>query len=117
MPPDIISITGLEVFYRVGVPEAERAEPQRLLLNIELQADFSAAAQSDAIADTVDYYAVTQRLLHFGVDREWKLIEKLAADIAAAILAEFAVQSVAVQVKKFIIPQAQFVAVSLSRTP
>ncbi|MEI6078849.1 MAG: dihydroneopterin aldolase, partial [Verrucomicrobiota bacterium] len=54
MPPDIIYITGLEVFYRVGVPEAERAEPQRLLLNIELQADFSAAAQSDAIADTVD---------------------------------------------------------------
>ena len=61
-----ISIVDLEVFYRVGVPDAERAQPQRLLLTIELESDFTAAAKSDGIADTIDYYAVTQRLLKFG---------------------------------------------------
>src|ERR1039458_8311237 len=76
-----ISIVDLEVFYRVGVPDAERAQPQRLLLTVEMEADLSAAAKSDSIADTIDYFAVTQRLLKFGAGREWKLIEKLVGDI------------------------------------
>ena len=110
-----ISIVDLEVFYRVGVPDAERAQPQRLLLTVELETDFSAAAKSDSIADTIDYFAVTQRLLKFGEQREWKLIEKLAADIADTILAECKPQSVSVEVKKFIIPQARFVSVVLTK--
>ena len=110
-----ISLVDLEVFYRVGVPDAERAQPQRLLLTVELESDFTAAAKSDGIADTIDYYAVTQRLLKFGEGREWKLIEKLASDIADTVLKEFKPQSVFVEVKKFIIPQARYVSVSLLR--
>ena len=110
-----ISIVDLEVFYRVGVPDAERAQPQRLLLTVELESDFSAAAKSDSIADTIDYFAVTQRLLKFGEGREWKLIEKLAGDIADLILAEFKPPAVTVEVKKFIISQARHVAISLTR--
>jgi 7,8-dihydroneopterin aldolase/epimerase/oxygenase len=112
-----ISISDLEVHYRVGVPDAERARAQRLLLTVEMESDFSAAAGSDAIADTIDYFAVTQRLLKFGEDREWRLIEKLAADIADLILAEFKPQAVSVAVKKFVIPQAQFVSVTFERKP
>ena len=108
-----ISIVDLEVFYRVGVPEAERAQPQRLLLTVEMDSDFCAAAKSDSIADTIDYFAVTQQLLRFGTGREWKLIEKLAADIAGFILAEFKPLVVSVEVKKFIIPQARHVGVAI----
>ena len=111
-----ISIVDLEVFYRVGVPDTERAQPQRLLLTIEMESAFSAAAKSDSIADTIDYYAVTQRLLKFGEGREWKLIEKLAADIAETVLAEFKPLAVSVEVKKFIIPQAKYVSVSLKQS-
>ena len=110
-----IYIVDLEVYYRVGVPDAERAQPQRLLLTIEMESDFTAAAKSDGIADTIDYFAVTQRLLKFGEDREWKLIEKLVADIADMILAGFQPLSISVEVKKFIIPQARHVSVSLCR--
>jgi 7,8-dihydroneopterin aldolase/epimerase/oxygenase len=110
-----ISIVDLEVFYRVGVPDAERAQPQRLLLTVELESDFSAAAKSDSITDTIDYFAVTQRLLKCGDSKSWKLIEKLAADIVDMILAEFKPQSVSVEVKKFIIPQARYVAVALTK--
>ena len=84
------------------MPDAERAQPQRLLLTVEMESDFSAAAKSDSIADTIDYFAVTQRLLKFGDGKSWKLIEKLAADIADMILAEFKPQSVTVEVKKFL---------------
>jgi FolB domain-containing protein len=110
-----ISIVDLEVFYHVGVTDAERAQPQRLLLTVEMESDFSKAAKSDHIADTIDYYAVSQRLLKFGEGRSWKLIEKLAADIADAILSEFKPRGVTVEVKKFVIPQARHVSVSLTK--
>ena len=111
-----ISIVDLEVFYHVGVPDEERALSQRLLLTVEMESNFSAAAKTDSIADTVDYFAVTQRLMKFGSGREWKLIEKLASDIADAILTEFKPQAVSVEVKKFILPHTRHVAVSLTRS-
>jgi FolB domain-containing protein len=110
-----ISIVDLEVSYHVGVPDEERARPQRLLLTIVLESDFSAAIASDDVADTINYFAVTQRLLKFGEQRSWKLIEKLAADIANTLLAEFQPQSVTVEVKKFIIPEARHISVTIEQ--
>ena len=110
-----ISIIDLEVAYRVGVPDEERATPQRLLLTIEMDFDFSRAAQTDSIADTIDYFAVSQRLLKFGDGQSWKLIEKLAADLASLVLSEFKPESVSVEVKKFVIPQASHVLVKVER--
>jgi dihydroneopterin aldolase len=110
-----IKIADLEVFYRVGVPDAERAQPQRLLLTVEMEFDFSNAAKTDSIANTIDYFAVSQRLLKFGDGKSWRLIEKLAADICEMILAEFKPQSVTVEVKKFPIQQARHVSVTLTR--
>jgi FolB domain-containing protein len=110
-----ISIVDLEVFYRVGVPAAERAEPQRLLLTVELEFDFAAAARSNDLADTIDYFAVCQRLRRLGDNRDWKLIEKLATEIADTILDEFKPAAVDVEVKKFIIPETRYVSVSLTK--
>jgi dihydroneopterin aldolase len=110
-----IRIVDLEVFYRVGVPDAERADKQRLQLTLDLEFDFSTAARTDDIAGTIDYYAVSQRLLNFGKGRSWKLIEKLATDIANTILIEFKPAAVTVEVKKFIIPEARYVSVSLTK--
>jgi dihydroneopterin aldolase len=110
-----ISIVDLEVFYRVGVPDAERAQPQRLALTVEMEHDFAAAARSSNLADTIDYHAVAQRLLRFGEGRSWKLIEKLATDLANTILIEFKPAGVTVEVKKFIIPEARYVSVQVAK--
>ena len=115
MMPGKISIVDLEVHYHVGVPDAERANVQRLLVTIEMTSDFATAAGSDGIADTIDYYAVTQRLLKFGEGRSWWLIEKLAADIAETVLKEFKPRGVRVEVKKFIIKEAGYVSVRVER--
>ena len=112
---DKIIISDLEVFYRVGVPDAERAKPQRLLISVEMTRDFAAAATADDLTKTIDYDAVTRRLLKFGEGRSWKLIEKLAADMAKSILAEFAPEEVSIEVKKFVIPEASSVAVRVTR--
>ncbi|HUL51037.1 MAG TPA: dihydroneopterin aldolase [Candidatus Nitrosotalea sp.] len=113
---DKIKISDLEVFYRVGVPDEERAKPQRLLLTIEMSKDLRTPAATDDLASTINYSAVTQRLLRFGDGRSWKLIEKLASDIAEMILGEFAPESVSVEVRKFIIPQARYVSVRIERS-
>lgn len=111
-----ISIVDLEVFYRVGVTDAERAEPQRLLLTVEMLFDFSSAAVSDRLERTIDYYAVAQMLLKYGEGRSWKLLEWLVTQVADEILAEFKAQAVNVEVKKFIIPEARYVSVQLAKT-
>jgi dihydroneopterin aldolase len=112
---DTITIADLEVHYHVGVPDEEREREQRLLLTVQLTHDFSVAARDDDIGRTIDYYAVTQRLLRFGVRRKWRLIETLAQDIAEALLAEFRPISVTVEVKKLIIPQTRHVSVTVTR--
>lgn len=112
---DKIKVSDLEVFYRVGVPEEERAQPQRLLLTVEMSTDFTAAALSDRVAKTIDYFSVCQFLLKFGDGRNWRLIETLASELASETLAKFKPHSITVEVKKFIIPQARFVSVTTTR--
>jgi len=111
-----ISIAELEVFYCVGVTDQERAEPQRLLVTVDMSVDFSSASVSDRIEKTINYQEVADDLLKYGHGRSWKLLEKLVANIADLILARYKPLAVAVEVKKFSIPQAKHVAVSLTRT-
>jgi dihydroneopterin aldolase len=110
-----ITITDLEVQFCVGVPDEERAKPQRLLITVDMAYDFSSAATTDRITKTIDYYQVAQQIIGLGQGRSWKLIEKLANDIAELVLSEFQPEAVTVVVKKFPIPQAAHVSVSLTR--
>jgi 7,8-dihydroneopterin aldolase/epimerase/oxygenase len=111
-----ITIVDLEVNYRVGVTEQERAQPQRLLLTVEMDLDFSVAAVSDRMERTINYQAVADELLKFGEGRSWKLLEKLVTNIAERIVTQYGPEEVMVEVKKFSIPQARHVSVSVSRS-
>jgi FolB domain-containing protein len=110
-----ITIADLEVSYSVGVTPEERAKPQRLLLTVDMSFDFSSAAVSDRVEKTINYHKVAQDLLKYGENRSWKLIEKLASNIADMILSEYGPQAVMVEVKKFAIPEARHVSVSLTK--
>ena len=111
-----ITIVELEVFYHVGVSDEERAKPQRLLLTVDMEFDFASAAMNDRLTKTIDYFAVAQQLLKFGEGRSWKLIEAVATDVADLVLTEFRPENVLVEVKKFPLPQAQCVSVSLVKS-
>jgi FolB domain-containing protein len=111
-----ITIVDLEVFYRVGVPDQEREVPQRLLLTVDMSFDFSVASVSDRVEKTINYFDVAQDLIGFGEGRNWKLIERVASNVADHVLAKYKPQAVLVEVKKFPIPQARYVSASLTRT-
>jgi FolB domain-containing protein len=110
-----ITITDLEVSFHVGVPDAERTRPQRLLITLEMQSDFTRAAADDDVAHTIDYHAVCQTVAGLGADRSWKLIEKLASDIADTVLDRYRPEAITVVVKKFILPQTAHVSVTLKK--
>ena len=58
-----LRMVDLEVFYRVGVGDEERAEAQRLMVTVEMEVDAPRAAVSDDLRDTVDYFEVSQAVL------------------------------------------------------
>jgi dihydroneopterin aldolase len=111
-----ITITDLEVFYCVGVTDEERAKPQRLLVTVDMAFDISSAATSDRIEKTINYQQVADEVLKYGEGRNWKLIERLASNLADFILAEHNPEAVLVEVKKFVVPQARHVSVSVTKT-
>jgi 7,8-dihydroneopterin aldolase/epimerase/oxygenase len=111
-----ITITDLEVFYCVGVTDEERAKPQRLLVTVDMAFDVSSAATSDRIEKTINYQQVADEVLKYGEGRNWKLIERLASNLADFVLAEYHPEAVLVEVKKFVVPQARHVSVTVTKT-
>ena len=112
---DAIRLVDLEVWFRVGVTDEERARPQRLLVTLELWVDMHEAVAHDDLGATIDYSAVARGVMAFGQDRQWRLIEKLAVELAAWVLDEFVARRVAVEVKKFVVPHAGWVSVRVIR--
>ena len=112
---DRIHIEQLEVHGRVGVPDSERAEPQRLGLNVTLWPKI--AELRDNIANTVNYSAVAECAKEFVNQSDYKLIETLAEEMAAYLLAQFNLCKVAVEVRKFVLPDANYVSVTAVREP
>ncbi len=113
---DTIVIRDLGVLCRIGVPDEERAKPQRLLITVEMGGDFSRAAASDDIQHTINYFDVSRRVIALCEERSYRLLEKLAGDIAGMALGEFGAKSASVEVKKFILSDARHVAVKITRT-
>ncbi|HYG22593.1 MAG TPA: dihydroneopterin aldolase [Verrucomicrobiae bacterium] len=110
-----ISIVDLEVFFNVGVTDEERAQPQRLLISVDMTADIAQAAVSDRVEKTINYFEVVQEIIRYGEGRSWKLLERLASNVADLILTKFKPDDVTIEVKKFIIPQTRYVSVTLAQ--
>jgi FolB domain-containing protein len=112
---DAIHIEQLEISARVGVPDDERAQPQRLTVSITLwpRSDFDDL--SDDLGQTINYAAVAQAVRGFVETRRDKLIETLASAIAAHLLAAFPLRALRLDLRKFVIPQSDHVAVIITR--
>lgn len=112
---DHITLHGLGLTARIGVPEDERATPQRLEADLVLWTFRPLAGLNDDLTRTVDYACVAERCRAVAAAREFRLIETLAEELAAALLAEFPLRSVRVVLRKFIVPDSRAVSVTLTR--
>ena len=97
---DIIYLHNMRVESVIGVWEWERRIRQSLIIDIDLGTDVSRACDTDVIEDTVDYKAVSDKVMDISSASEFHLIEALAGRIAQTILDEFNVQWIRVRINK-----------------
>ena len=113
---DQIQVGELEVYARVGVTDAERAKPQRLTLNIDVWPIEPFENLRDDITKATNYSAISVATREFVEERSDRLIETLAAALAAKLLRTFALRKVRLELRKFVLPEAKHVAVIVTRT-
>jgi dihydroneopterin aldolase len=97
---DRIFLHGLTTECIIGFIDWERRVKQTVVLDLELPVDCRRAAQSDEVADTLDYKKVAKRVLAFVQASEFRLVETLAHRVALLILEEFALAWVRVSLNK-----------------
>jgi 7,8-dihydroneopterin aldolase/epimerase/oxygenase len=113
---DLIRVVDLEVYSHIGVPDAERGKAQRLLISLEMSVDsFSHAAGTDNLAWTVNYADVVERVKQLTARHARKLLETLAEEIAADLLKSFPIKKITLEIKKFVLPDAQYASVKIER--
>ena len=97
---DIVYIRDLRVDAIIGINDWEREVRQPLSLDLEMATDIRKAADSDDIADTVDYKAVAKRLIAFVEGTEFLLVERMAERVSDIVREEFGVPWVRLRVSK-----------------
>jgi dihydroneopterin aldolase len=116
---DMIWLNGVECRSKIGVPSAERARRQRILVDVGLEMDVRPAAARDDFRLTADYWAV-EKLVRAEADAgERALIETLAERLAAAVLrAKTPASAVTIRVRKTpaVMPKTREVVVEIRRT-
>ncbi len=112
---DVIIIKGLEIEAFVGVPDEERRNPQRLEVDAILTPLNSFDELADEIDRTVDYHAAIRQIARLAGSPPRRLIETLAREIAEMLIADFPARRAEVEIRKFILPETEYVAVRCAR--
>lgn len=100
---DLIELQGLEVFAHHGVFAHERVDGQIFVIDVTLELDLAAAADTDDLGATVNYGALAERVAEAARSTQFALIEALAGHLCQVVLAFAQVNAVTVRVAK---PQA-----------
>ncbi len=112
---DCIHVEQLEVFGHVGVTDNERANSQRLSISISVQPRRSFRDLNDHIGNTIDYSALAAVARDYVETNPAALVETLAEKLAAELLKSFPIREIWLEVRKFVVPNTKYVAVSLRR--
>ena len=98
--PDVLRVTGIEVFAHHGVFAEERRDGQTFLVDLALGVDTTQAAATDDLADTVDYGALVAEVVAAVAADPVDLIETVAQRVADVCLARERVEWVEVTLHK-----------------
>ncbi len=116
---DSISIQGIHAFGYHGVFDFEREEGQDFFVDLPLRLDLGRAAENDQLEESIDYGSICDIAVAAIMGPPVSLIEKLAGQIADALLSEFSLlESVVVTVHKPNAPvrvKVRDIAVSIER--
>ena len=101
---DSVFVRGLEFEGNHGYTAAERRGTRRFRVNVTLELPLAAAAASDKIADTVDYWKVSEIVIALGTKSTFKLLEALAGAMGDKIQELYPRAAVAIELEKLAPP-------------
>lgn len=88
---DIVFVEDLRIETVIGIYDWERQIRQVVAIDLEMAFDNTKPSASDKIADTLDYKAVSKRLIAFVEASKFELVETLAEQCARIVREEFGV--------------------------
>lgn len=97
---DIIFIEDLRIETVIGIYDWERKIRQIVALDLEMAFDNTKPAMSDYIDDTLNYKAISKRLISFVESATCELVETLAERCAAIVQNEFKVSWLRLKLSK-----------------
>ena len=97
---DKVFIKNLQVETIIGIFDWEREVRQVVSIDLEMEFDNKKAAKSDDIKDALDYKKIGKRVSGYVKKSKYKLVERLAEQIAKIVLKEFPVSSLILSVTK-----------------
>jgi 7,8-dihydroneopterin aldolase/epimerase/oxygenase len=99
-PAVTIEISGLSLYTRHGVSDAERELGQRLVFDVVFELDECDATVTDRVEDTVDYGKVCEQIAFAAQERSYKTLERLCTAVAERMIDRFGAESVRVKAAK-----------------
>lgn len=111
----IITIKSLSVTTSIGISKEEQAVPQQLLCDFRFAKSSQLEELNDDLAATIDYAQVCERVQEIAGDHPRKLIETLADEITSSFIREFQLHWIELTIRKFILPNTEYVAVTVRR--
>lgn len=101
---DCVFVRGLEFEGNHGYSAAERRGTRRFRVNLTLETPLAAAARSDRLGDTIDYWKVSEIAVALGTRSTFRLLEALAGAIGAKIQELYPRAQVAIELEKLAPP-------------
>jgi FolB domain-containing protein len=112
---DVIRIDGIRAFGRHGADPGERDSAQPFDVTVVIESDLNPAAVSDDLKDAIDYAVLCQTITRIVESTSFQLIERLAAEIARAVLDDARIAHAEITVAKPGILQGATPSVMLRR--
>jgi D-erythro-7,8-dihydroneopterin triphosphate epimerase len=97
---DQIEIKDLHLRTVIGINDEERRDRQDVLINLVLFVELAATALSDNVEDSINYRTITKHVIRLVEDSRFRLVEKLATEIATLCLETDRIVGVRVSVEK-----------------
>ena len=99
-PAVTVEVTGLSLYTRHGVSEAERELGQRLVFDVSFELDECDATVTDRVEDTVDYADVCDQVSLAAQERSYRTLERLCTAVAERLADRYGAESVRVKAAK-----------------
>ena len=111
----VYEISDRKVSTHIGVTEEERATAQTLAITLRFRTFGRFQDLNDDLTKTVDYSAVATEMSRFVSESKYSLIETLVSQLAEHLVSKFPLAHLEVELKKFILPDTNYVSVRATR--